>query len=122
MIHGADELVTASQNAIDSPKIPPEVKPVFQDIKATIVGLKPCLDKPNVQCIRNAFQNKIGRAMVKGASKSKQPLQLLFIRMLQEERFMYAFLENPSGEEAVRIAKATFKANAVAINQFLRKK
>lgn len=122
--NGAAEFSAVSQEVIQSPIIPPQVKPIFQEFIAKIAELKRCVDEPNLPCIKYSFINTGVKGMQKGVSLTQGPLKQLFQRMLNLDKSAVAKmneLPKSSGRQAVQIANSVFATKATWLRQYLNK-
>lgn len=119
---GAAEFVTASQVLIDSPIIPAEVKPIFQDFLSAIVQLKPCVDQPNAQCILDAFKNTGLKGMEQCVSLTHGELQRVFQGLCDLDIIAIAKISraNGDGQQAVEIANSIFSTKAKMLQKYFQ--
>lgn len=106
---------------IDSPSVPPPVKPIFVEFKKKIAEMKPCVVVPNYQCILDAFINTGVKGMEKGVSLTHGPLQQVFQRMLNLDRAGIAEMKTSPGDgkHALQIANSVFHTKSEWIGQYL---
>lgn len=120
--NGALEFTAASQDMIDSPTVPPQVKAIFQDFQAAIDKFKQCRINADVLCMRNVLVNNGLKAMEQGVKLSQGPLQKLFQKMLNLDLLAFAKsreLLRDAAQQATQISDLTFDSKAKLIQQYL---
>lgn len=103
--------------------MPQEVKPIFQEFNVGIAGLKPCVVKPNLQCILDAFENDGVKGMKQAVKLSHGTLQKLFQKMLNLDLVVVEqmnALPKSAGQQAVEISNFVFHTKANWIQQYLQ--
>lgn len=120
--NGPQEFVAASEAVIKSPKIPAQVKPIFQGFIQALAATKPCIANADLKCIRDAFENVGVKGMQKGVSLTSGQLQELFQRMLNLDKYGVTKMDAlpaTGGHEAVDIGEHILHIKAGWINQYL---
>lgn len=108
---------------IDSPYIPPQLKPIFQRFITAIAATKSCTAQAKIECIKNDFVNVGLPGMEQGVKLTRGPLKFLFQRMLALDRVAIAnfgFIPKGAGPNAVAIANYVLSNKAEYIQQYLQ--
>lgn len=122
--NGAVKFIAASQDVIDSPTMPQQVKPIFQDFIVVIPGLNTCVAEADLQCILDASENTVTKGIEKAVSLTDGQLQKLFRMMLnfsQHSNARLRALPKDAGHQAVQITDTVFANEANWIQQYLQK-
>lgn len=121
--NGAAEFTSVSQDVINSPIIPPQVKPIFQCFIAALAELKPCMEQPNLQCLRDAFKNVGEKGMEDAESLTQGSLHQLFVNLWNLDEVAIERMDalpKDAGQQAVEIADSTLSTKANLIKEFLK--
>lgn len=117
---GAARFTAESQAMIDSPTVPPIVKPIFKRFIAAIAAAKPCVAQANLKCILNTYKNVGVTGMEQGVKLSTGKLRQLFQKLLKLDRQAVkemGTLPKDAGQLAVKLSEfvLNFKASIVQI-------
>lgn len=121
---GAVEFTTASQDVIDSPDMPTQVKPIFQDFIVAIPALNSCVYPPDLQCLLDNYAATGLNGTEKAVGLTDGSLQQLFRMMLiffQHADARLRKLPSDAGQEAIQIADTAFANEANWVQTYLKK-